>query len=166
MHALDELCEILDEELERQENVMAVCRAQRVAAIRGNTAEIERNTEALGVLIREAKASEPARLSAVRQVVEEFALPVEQQTLSGLIGVAPEPWRKRLADFRFRLRRTVWASRQIVQQNARIIRGSLRAVEHCLISLEQGAQMGGGYDDRGGNPSARSGWPVFMDQKG
>ena len=77
---LDELCEVLQDELERQENVLAVCRAQGQAARARDVAYLEAKAAALCSLIRETVNAEQERLRLVRAVVERLSDRVDEIT--------------------------------------------------------------------------------------
>ena len=89
---LDALCEHFDDELERQQNVLVVCRAIGQAARSQDLEYLEAKTEALRVLLGEAMEAEQVRLDLVADVGDFYQLPEDQQTLSGLITQVPMPW--------------------------------------------------------------------------
>ena len=134
--SLEMLCTALDEEVERQELVLSICTAQQEALRAHDLEALQARTEALETVVREAAHAEAERHCVLREVVEQLALPVERETLSGLVEAVPEPWCGRLKDLGARLRETVSETRRIVQTNRRILKGSLRIVDQCLQSLD------------------------------
>ena len=164
---LDTLCEVLDEELERQENVLVVCQAQSEAVAAHDIEYLTSVTEALCVLVRDAKEAERRRLEVLRHVVEEYDLPKERQTLSALIAAVPDPWRRRLREFQTALRATVNETRDLLRRNWPSIRRSLRTVSDCLSALEPAeSRLHQPYDVRGDAPLGSRREPAFVDQRG
>ena len=164
---LDELCQVLQDELERQENVLAVCRAQGQAARARDAAHLEAKAAALCSLIRETVNAEQERLRLVRAVVERFGLPEEEQTMSGLIAAAPEPWKSRMRDIQVRIQKVLADVRRVVQENNRVIRRCLGIVNESLVELGQYAPAGAGnYDARGSEGQPARAGTALLDQRG
>lgn len=164
---LNTLCDVLDEELRRQESVLAACRAQRGAVAAHDVDGLDVNTEALGALVRDVRDAEAGRLEVLRAVVDEYGLPREQQTLTELIRVVPEPWRTRLAGFQKSLRNILGETRRLIHENSRTIRRGLLIVDDCLARLVVGTgETHKGYDDRGMELARALQGPAFIDQKG
>lgn len=161
------LCDLLDEELERQENILAVCRAQGKAAQGRNVADLESKTAALNALISEAGAVERTRSKLMLQTVEAFGLPPERQTLTHLIEVAPEPWKSRLKHFQERLRSTLHQTSRVVRGNSLLFRRSLNAIGKAFRMLRQCFPAApSSYDVRGGEIAGRQLGPAVIDQRG
>lgn len=156
----------LDAELERQENVLAVCRAQQAALLTQDTEYVEAKNEALQLIIRETAEAEAARHEAVGSLVEALGLPIERQTMTGLIGASPEPWTTRLREMQVRLQTTLVETRRVVRNNARIARRSLRVVNQCLDTVHQVQSTVDGYDGKGETAADRREAPSLIDQKG
>lgn len=164
---LERLCALLQEELERQETVLAVVQAQHDALLTHDIEYVEAKTTALKLLIAEAAKAEAARIALFREVVAHYGLPLEQQTLTGLIAAAPEPWRSRLRDFQVRLRKTLSNIRLVVAGNGRILRRSLEVVRESLETLSGCAAVSGSsYDAAGRQPGLPAAIPAVVDQKG
>jgi hypothetical protein len=145
---LARLCRVLDEELERQENVLAVCHAQYEAARAHKIEPLNAKTTALELLIRDAVRAQNARISLFRRLVDAYGIPPEKQTMSGLIAVTPEPWSARLREFQNRMRNVVDEIKVTVRANAALLRASKRTVDQLLKPLSvMGTQ--GVYDARG-----------------
>ena len=166
-HALEQLCSLLDEEVERQENVLAVVRGQGDAARVRNLAALESRTDALSALMADGIEAEARRIAVVIELVEAYALPVEEQTLTQLIVRAPEPWKHRLAEAQARLRSTVHETQRLVRANDNIIRRGLRSVQEVLESFSE--QLGAGrpaYDARGVEYAGIATRPAMLDHRG
>ena len=164
---LEALCDLFDDEVERQEAVLAVCIAQGRAARLHDVEHLEAKTGALNVLLGEAAASGSKRLELVRRLVAHYALPVERQNLTTLITVAPEPWATRMRDFQRRMRELLKAIRKSVTANRAAIQGSLRNVDTAMAELapeEPGHP--GSYDDRGETRQGAGRRPGVIDQRG
>ena len=148
---LDELCALFDEELERQENVLAVCRGQAEAARAHDIPALEARTRALDVLMDEAVAAELRRNEVVRRIVGHTALPRERQTLSGLIAIAPKPWQSHMASFQNRLPEILAETRRTVAENTRFFSHSLRIFGGVLRGISGEPEIGT-YDCGGRGP--------------
>lgn len=164
---MDRLCEHFDEELERQQNVLVVCRALGRGARAHDHEYLEAKTAALHILLRQAIAAEQVRLTLVRKVVDYFELPEEQQTLSGLIAVTPDPWRQRMMEFQVLMRATLETTRRLVRDNNRVLRRSLQVVNQTLSALAQcEPEAIGNYNDMGGENARSRTSPALIDQRG
>ncbi len=164
---LEHLCEHFDDELERQQNVLVVCRAMGQGARAQDHEYLEAKTAALHVLLRQAIAAEQVRLALVRAVVEHYALPADAQTLSGLIAAVPEPWHQRMQEFQVLMRATLETTRRLVRENNRVLRRSLYVVNQTLAAMalcEPGAA--GAYDGTGGEIVRVQSMPALVDQRG
>lgn len=129
---LEILCVLLEDELERQHSVLDTVKAQGLAARAQNLEELDKRTAALSLLMHESLRSEQERLRLLRPVVEHFGLKGADQTLSNLIGQAPEPWKRRLSEFQTSLKRIVLASRTEIQKNAGVMRTALKRVDGVM----------------------------------
>lgn len=164
---LDQLCTLLDEEVERQENVLAVVRGQGEAARTRNLEALNARTSALSALMAEGIEAEQRRIQVVTELVAAYALPMEEQTLTHLIGHAPEPWKHRLAEAQARLRSTVHESQRVVRANELVVRRGLRNVTEVLETF--GEQLGMGrpaYDARGNERTGVATRPAMLDSRG
>lgn len=165
--ALDSLCSLLDEEIERQENVLAVVRGQGDAARGGDIETLEARTEALTLLIAEGIDAEGRRVAVLREIVAGYALPVDEQTLSHLIARTPDPWKRRLTGFQSRLRALVAETQEALRANERMVRRGLRIVNGAIEVL--GEQLGSGrpaYGAQGTGQAPGAPRPALIDQRG
>lgn len=134
-HLWRAVCECLDDEVERQHTVLAVCTAQREAVRARSVEHLQARTDALECLIHEAAVAEKARLRALRALVDYLELPVERQTLTELARVAPAPFDRRLRELQRDLREVLAAVREtIADTQARLRRGSA-IVDRTIRSL-------------------------------
>jgi hypothetical protein len=164
---LDRLCEHFDDELERQQNVLVVCRALGRGARVNDYEYMDAKTTALHVLLRQAIAAEQTRLALVRKVVDYFELPEEQQNLSGLIAVTPEPWRQRMQEFQVLMRATLESTRRLVRDNNQVMRRSLHVLNETIAALalcEPG--RAGAYTDQGTETARAPLAPALIDHRG
>ncbi|MDZ4858824.1 MAG: flagellar export chaperone FlgN [Candidatus Hydrogenedentes bacterium] len=159
------LCEDLDNEVERQETLLAVCRAQLDALNTRNLAAIEARTAALDILVRETAHAAAARTVSISAVARELVLPPEQRTLSGLIALTSKPWSERLLHAQTRLKRVLNESRRVVRMNAHMLRRSLDLNQRLLACVALGPNPDPAYSERG-IFSAIAETPARIDQKG
>jgi hypothetical protein len=163
---LEALCEVLDSELERQENVLGICRAQQDALYAQDLEYLEAKAAALNALVREAVTGEKDRHRLFRVLVDHHELPPERHTLTELIALSPEPWKSRLRYFQSRLRTTLAETRRFVRLNYALMRRSLQVVAQCMETLTQCAAHADGYDAKGEAPSHLRREANLLDQKG
>ena len=164
---LDALCDYFDDELERQQNVLVVCRAIGRAARSQDTEYMEAKTEALQILLREAVAAEKRRLELVGDVVDWYQLPEEQQTLSALIAHVPMPWEQRMREFQVLMRATLESTRRLVRENNQVMKRSLGVLNQTLTAMALcQPESHGHYDDQGGDVSRMRSAPTLVDQRG
>ncbi len=164
---LDELCDHFDDELERQQNVLVVCRALGRGARVHDYEYMEAKTAALHVLLRQAIAGEQVRLALVRQVVDFFELPEEKQTLSGLIAAVPEPWRQRMQEFQVLMRATLESTRRLVRDNNRVMRRALSVLNDTMNALALcEPEQPGSYTQQGDSHRRTRTAPALIDQRG
>lgn len=165
--ALEHLCQVFEDQLERQECMLAVCTAQGAAVRSRDVAELETRTGALQRLIQESVDAEQQRLSLIGSVVEELALPVEEQTLSGLIAAVADPWKSRMAEFQQRIREVLDRTRQVIRENHRMMQQSLRMVNNTMDMLVDSVPEQQNSYDAQGVERGRENFPVSMlDQRG
>jgi hypothetical protein len=146
--ALENLCVVFEEELERQETVLRLCQLQETA-IRGRDPQrLAELTASLNLVLQEAAAAEAGRHRAARAVVEGLGLDAAQHTLSAVVAAAPQPWQARLAELQARLREVMAASALATKQNGRVMRRLLSTCNETLRAL-QGGEASPGYSTAG-----------------
>lgn len=165
--SLEALCVLLEEELERQEMVLAITLAQGQAARSHDIEHLEAKTAALTACLEEGARAEKTRLALLREVVDGLGMPESDQTLTGLVAAAPAPWSQRLAHFQVRMQEVVSQTKLAVRDNNRIMRGSLRVVHGTMAILARHLPMEGeGYTANGGERARGMRAPSLLDQKG
>lgn len=164
---LDALCDHFDDELVRQETMLAICISQGEAARAHDFEHLEAKTASMQALQREAIEAEEERLSLVCQVVDAFDLPVEKQNLSDLIVAVPEPWKTRLREFQLRMAEVITEVRSTSRENNALMRRSLRVVNDALNTvLRFNPAANGHYDAAGQTGRAAGSSPAVMDRRG
>jgi hypothetical protein len=164
---LEQLCEHFDDELERQQNVLVVCRALGQGARAHDHEYLEAKTAALHVLLRQAVAAEQVRLALVRRVVDHFELSESQQTLSGLIAAVPEPWCQRMQEFQVLMRATLESTRRLVRENNRVMRRALTVLNETMNALALcEPEHPGSYDGQGEGRGRTRTAPALIDHRG
>ena len=159
---LHDLCDLFDEELERQNLVLVACQAQGEAARAHDLEYLEARTASLTILMEESFKAEEARLKLLRKVVEQLGLNAERQTLSDLISAAPEPWRLRMAGFQSDIRSTLAKIRTAVRSNSRYMRSTLRRVNKTVDTFTGTPHEYNGSYDAAGAESSRRGHAAFL----
>jgi len=116
----------IEEEIKRQEEVLAATRAQGVAARNRDMKALEKETAVLMSLAQEAAHADAARMRLVRQILGVSAH--TGATLSDVIALAPEPLASRLREMRTRLQTLLHAIREETRANTAVMRLSLKIV--------------------------------------
>ena len=164
---LETLCNLLEGEIERQGNFLAVCNAQREAACARDLDAISARTSALEILIRESIQAQTQRHETLKPLVQHFGLSPEEQTLSHLVSATPEPWKSRLRDIQQRMQLTVEETRRAVRANAKVMRKSKRVNDTLLSALRNEHRVSrAGYCSDGSEYTTRTELPVLVDHRG
>ena len=161
----EKLCGDLEDEIERQETVLAVCRGQIDAVGARDLDALEARTAALDILVRDAAHAQAKRAVLVSKVAVQLGLAPERRSLSALAATAPEPWSGRLRASHARLERAINETRRVVRLNARTIRRSLDFNQRLLACIATGPNPQPAYGARGMVPGL-SGGPAVIDQRG
>ena len=167
-HLLDTLCDVLEDELERQQNVLAVSKALRDALLAHDAEVVEARTQALDTLIRDTTTAETDRHDILRKVVDYYELPTQRQTMSDLVRQLPEPWCNRLAHIQRGLQETIRETKRVTTVCTRVVRRSRQLTERCLAVLNRCEVIRpAAYDALGNEPShAPHAVPALIDQRG
>lgn len=161
------LCDLFDNELERQQAVLTICRAQGRALRARDTESLNRHTTALELLNHEAAQVEPKRRELLLGLHERRRIPKKRGTLTDLIHGAAEPWRARLLEFQMRMRHLIAETQTVVQANARLLQVSMKVIGDAIDSLELAAGAAPrGYTARGADSLPGQVQPALIDQKG
>jgi len=166
-NAFETLCDSLDHELERQENILEVCAATQRAAQANDVEYLEAKTLALLTLIQQSIQAETERRQLLAQIAHNLGVLNPEPTLSALIESAPEPWGERLRFYQNRLKQVITQTRPVVIANMAALRTALRVVRQCLHHLEPLAEVTAvGYGAGGGQPLHKQYRPSVIDHKG
>jgi hypothetical protein len=164
---LARLCNLLDEEIERQENLLAICRAQQQALLAQDLDSMQARTAAMEAVARESAQAHVLRLEALRPLRESVEMAGDGFCLSDLIAVAPAGCRDRLREIQARLRGVVAENRNLIRSNARLLRTSMRLTEEVLNAFQNCAEtLTRGYTEQGAGASGTGRVPAMIDQRG
>lgn len=155
--ALDSLCRVLEEELERQELVLRLCIAQEEAVQRRDHVMLTRRTEALNAVLQEVALAQPARIAAAREVVAALGLSEGDASLGNIIALAPAPYARRLAEAQAALKTTMQESSGVTRRNARVLRRMLAKTNGTLSAIYGPDRVEGGYNTSGQQDSSVQG---------
>ena len=162
----ERLCEMMDDEVERQENVLAVCQAQSEAMKSNDLEFLEAKTASLVALIQEAAHATRERAVAIEAIAAEQGLNRERLFFSNVAAAAPELLRGRLTDSHRRLRTVLKETRPVALSNASSLRHALRAMKASLAVLGPEAPSGSAYDATGMHQPAKPGLVNVLNQRG
>lgn len=161
--ALQSLLDWLDDAIERQENLLAVCVAQGEAALAHNRPELEARNAALALLMREAADAERVRERRVLLAAEALGVGGECPRLQSLIAAAPTPWNERLAEAQARLREVLNLTRVRVRENSFVVRRNLQRINQVFEAMVETAPQAG-YRAPGAPPIPQE--RILLDARG
>ena len=168
-HELDLLIRHLEDEAERQETVVLLCRDQIDAARNRDFDRLIERTTALEVLNRDAMSAQNERTRLLTDAARAAGLAVDPASfrLSDVASGLPEPWRSRLMDLRNRIRSATTESAALVRSNSVWFRHALRVMANMRGVVSQFIQsQPGQYDARGLDSASNAPVPVVVDQRG
>ena len=158
------LCDLMSEELDRQELALRVCEAQNRALSARDVRALEQHTATLALLATEGTAINRKRASLVAEMTAaegwEPQLPLRE-----LAERSPEPWRCRLLWYRDRLRRTAGLLHYAMRGNSLVLRGAMRATEGTLRDIGLIVDAAG-YTETGDECMAQCAAVGLLDQRG
>jgi len=86
---------------------------------------------------------------------------------SGLIAVAPEPWKSRMREFQAEIRKVLESIKRVARENDALIRQSIHHVNEALNTIAECVERPQqGYDARGWKPGAAAMHPAMIDRQG
>lgn len=161
------LCDLLDDEIERQQNVGSVCVAHHEALCARDIDAIDARNAALELLARDSALEAGARQAVVAKISNGFGLAPERTRLRDLAAHAPEPWKTRLTERRVALRDVVESNQRLVRRNEMIVKKSRTIADAWRETLfEHIGESGPAYRDDGHTPPSVQGGPAMIDQRG
>ncbi|HEO70394.1 MAG TPA: flagellar protein FlgN [Candidatus Hydrogenedentes bacterium] len=164
---LDALCASLEDEVERQQTALALCRAQAKALCAQDTEYLEAKTHALELVMAESEEASASRQVLLADIAGRCGLEEDWVNLSALIRCAPEPWRRRLAQCQREVQTVLREIRGVVRANAGLLRASMRVVEESMGALERSVHVNAaGYGSQGGSVRDVRVQPALIDRKG
>ena len=166
-HEIQKLCDMLDDEIERQHNVNAVCEAQHKALCARDVEAIDARNNALELLARESGLDEAERNELVEAISRRLDLAPERARLSDLVSHAPDPWKERLGERRTTLCDLVRSNQRLVRRNQLIASKSKSIAEAWRDTLfSHLGEAGPAYCGHGHSSKRIQGGPAMIDQRG
>lgn len=165
--ALDRLCVYFDSELARQQAVLSSCREQGKAIRSHDIPALECASRDLVSLMEDALDAEKERLLILAEVVSHLDLKLEQQTLSDLITLSPEPWASRMRTFQAELREVLSATRKEVRRHAGFLSRAGKVLERSMSAIVGSTIVGGdAYNSEGKEPAPGQRAPALVNTLG
>ncbi len=161
---LTALCDLLEDEIERQQNALEIRLTMTQAIRTRDMAALDAMTRALTLIVRESAEAEKARLKLVAPLMEKNA-----PLLSDIMAVAPFPWKLRLYEYQQRLEQLFNETMIVSKENEVLLARAIGIVSDALSSLStcQEGLFPGNYTADGRNGAQGSAAnPVIMDNKG
>jgi hypothetical protein len=161
------LCDQLDDEIERQQNVGAVCSALHEALCARDADAIDARNHALELLAREAGAEADVRDGTIARIAKALGIDGGVSRLRDLADRAPEPWKSQLYERREILRNILQSNQRMIRRNELIASKSKALAESWRETLfGHFAPHGPAYCGNGQSQGAIQGAPAMIDQRG
>ena len=155
-----DLSDILEDELERQERLLRLVRAQREAIVSRDAHALDARTNDINQIVAEAAAAESARHAVLREIVDMLQLPVSEQTMSHIAEHAPVPHSERLEFQQGRLQNVMTECHELIYENARRLRRAAHITNDYLMTVTgnetaslRGYSQGGSVSDNDDRPN-------------
>lgn len=129
---LDEICNVLEEQAERQETLVAVCLAQLQAGFDGNIRYFNEKTSAMEYLLRETARAEFSRLELMKKICKHFNIDPPCERLREFAERVPEPWKSRILESCERIKVSVLYLKKWAGEALPFYRVSLESAKHTL----------------------------------
>jgi len=166
MTLLDELCDLLADEMIRQERIQETLMKQADAVRTRDLPAMEAATQELQGLHRAFQTAR-RRQEAVRcQLAGPLGLSPHQTSLSHLIQAVDDPWKSRLSHLQERLQQILQSVESLVRTNSTVLRASNRVVEDRLHALGAEDRTRQRYPQNRGGKQSPVRQPVLIDQRG
>lgn len=162
----DNLCDILEAELTRQQHIAEIVRQQRDALVARDVDALQAHTAKLETLVKESVAAQGERHRVLRSIVDAYEIPEDRQTMSALVYIAPHPQADRLSVLQDQLQSTMNACHDTVYENARIVRRSSRIVQDTLDAFSGAAPAANGAYAANGYSASSGAEPAVVNQRG
>lgn len=164
---LDRLCALLDAEIQRQEDLRSILKAQQEALLAQDVPNLQARTAAMELLTRETAQAQTLRDEILRPLKLSMGLDSVRPGLSELVAAVSDSWSRRLKELQDTLRAVVSENRGLVRSNARLLRRSMRFTEDLLGAFQDFADtLARSYDEYGAGAVSSGSNPSMIDQRG
>ncbi len=98
MKEVESLCELLEEQAERQETLVSICLAQLRAGLERNIKYFNEKTSAIDYLIKETARAEFQKKDLVEKICRELGIKDSENQIRDIAERIGEPWKSRILD--------------------------------------------------------------------
>lgn len=135
MKEIESLCELLEEQAERQETLVSVCLAQLQAGFEGNIKYFNEKTSAMDYLVKETARAEFVRQELVDKICGNLGINSTDRRIRDIAEQVGEPWRSRIIDSCNRMRVAVLYLKSWLGEAVPFYRVSLESARSTLKKI-------------------------------
>lgn len=135
MNEIESLCELLEEQAERQETLVSVCVAQLRAGFEGNIKYFNEKTSAMDYLVKETARAEFVRQELVEKICRNLGINLTDKRIRDIAEQVGEPWRSRIIDSCDRMKISVLYLKSWLGEAVPFYRVSLESAKNTLKKI-------------------------------
>jgi len=167
MKEIESLCELLEEQAERQETLVSVCLAQLQAGFEGNIKYFNEKTSAMDYLTKETARFECIRQELVNKICRNLGISLTDGRIRDIAEQVGEPWRSRIIDSCDRMKVAVLYLKSWLGEAVPFYRVSLESARNTLKKIypDYEEQNNSSYTDSNSKKSEIA-LTCFVDDRG
>ncbi|HOQ32672.1 MAG TPA: hypothetical protein PLA12_09185 [Candidatus Hydrogenedens sp.] len=135
MKEIESLCELLEEQAERQETLVSVCVAQLRAGFEGNIKYFNEKTSAMDYLVKETARFEFIRQELVDKICRNLGINLTDKRIRDIAEQVGEPWRSQIIDSCDRMKVSVLYLKSWLGKAVPFYRVSLESAKSTLKKI-------------------------------
>ncbi|GEM_PF-1882422 len=163
---LDKFCNLLDEQAELQETLVAVCLAQLKAGIEADISKLNEKTSAITFLAREISKLDEKVRNEVPIIVSAFCNKRSVKKLSEVVSMLPLPWEARAKESLERIKVSLLYLKEWSKEALPFYKSALKSRQELLkVISPESMQVAPGYSEAGAIVEVNS-QAKFVDDRG
>ncbi|MGC8738066.1 MAG: hypothetical protein ACP5UA_05380 [Candidatus Hydrogenedens sp.] len=135
MREIECLCELLEEQAERQETLVSVCLAQLQSGFEGNIKYFNEKTSAMEYLVKETTRVEFVRQELVKKICRNLGINMSDGRIRNIAEQVEEPWKSRIIEACDRIKVAVLYLKSWLGKAVPFYRVSLESARNTLKKI-------------------------------
>ncbi|MGC9053940.1 MAG: hypothetical protein ACP5KS_08660 [Candidatus Hydrogenedens sp.] len=135
MREIECLCELLEEQAERQETLVSVCLAQLQSGFEGNIKYFNEKTSAMEYLVKETTRVEFVRQELVKKICRNLGINMSDGRIRNIAELVEEPWKSRIIEACDRIKVAVLYLKSWLGKAVPFYRVSLESARNTLKKI-------------------------------